>query len=105
MISLIWVQQDFELELRREYTEHFLCKQVFDYFFDNISSIYISEMTLDSVQIKIMKDVESLKDVTARFGSVIGNHWNVHTISNILFRFVFDSIRTLHDSICHSLYQ
>ena len=27
-LLLLWVVQAFELELRREYTEHYLCKQV-----------------------------------------------------------------------------
>jgi hypothetical protein len=26
--SLFWILQAFEFELRREYTEHYLCKQV-----------------------------------------------------------------------------
>jgi hypothetical protein len=70
---LLWVLQAFELELQREYTEHYLCKQVLIFVFLQTMHYLdreLSDLHFDSVQIRMLKDVESLKDVTVRFGYV-----------------------------------
>ena len=70
---MLWVLQASELELQREYTEHYLCKQVLIFIFLQTMHYLdreISDLHFDSVQIRMLKDVESLKDVTVRFGYV-----------------------------------
>ncbi len=61
--------QVFEVVLQREYTEHYLCKQVFEMFI--LFSTVILFDTKYYAQIRTLQEVESLKDVTVRFGSVL----------------------------------
>ena len=73
--GLLWTLQAFELELRREYTEHYLCKQVLIFVspIRSFSKLCLSIQKLHTrnfhfAQIRILKEIDSLKDVTVRFG-------------------------------------
>lgn len=66
-ILCTWNLQAFELELRREYTEHYLCKQVASNF-EETRTMYLDFDYY--LQIGILKEVDFLKDVIVSFGLV-----------------------------------